>query len=189
MMPESLKKRRLEPLPLVKQEFERNCFPMEFESMLKLLCEEEERLSVEQVSLEPIACELESMCAENFQSEVIVSLGHEFPRFKICSPSLKEKLGYSPFETEMSLADILAPADVHDLVQELKLTLFERKQFQAMNGNKALLQFCMESSTVERKLLFSKSGEITECITRNVMTFSKQDPTELESFTMYIFWP
>lgn len=154
------------------------------ESLLELLLKDDSE-AVEDY-LTPLECNLERMCPK--RCDVIVCLYNEFPKFKICSPSLLERFGYSMHD-EMSLYDLLSPADYWELVQELRDTIMERRQFQAINGPTALLKFCMETSKIERKLLFSKTGEITECVVKSVMSFSKRNPSELESFTMYIFFP
>jgi hypothetical protein len=140
----------------------------------------------EDFSLEPISFALDNLCTDEESNSGFILLSfQDYPTCTIMTPELRKKLGYSTTES-VQLDNIFTSQDVIGLLGEIQVSLQERI---LLNLDHRLLKYCIESTSLSRKLLFRKSGEIFECIVRTVLSFSRVYPTKLESITMYIFWP
>lgn len=122
-------------------------------------------------------------------SGLIVAMSHELPNFKIWSPNLKEKLGYSNEDVGiMSLENIFEKHEVDQLLQHLEKESEQRKLLHQVSGNDSVFKHCLETSFVEKRSLKKKNGERLECVIKFSKNFARHDPSKLESFAMYVFW-
>lgn len=122
------------------------------------------------------------------KSGIIVAMSSELPDFKIWSPNLKQKLGFSELDNYMSLEKILGKEEVDIIMNNLYNEIEQRKMLKRVNGSSTMFKYCLETSSIEKKTLFCKDGTPLECVIKFVKSFSKFDPLSLESFTMYVFW-
>lgn len=156
--------------------------------------EQKKRISISQnfypsdsIEVEPLNFALDKLCTdEKSNSGMIIFSFQDYPTCTIITPALRKKLGYSTTES-VRLDNIFSSPDIIGLLEEIQTSLQERTLLNWNNHH--LLKYCVEPTSLSRKILFQKSGELFECIVRTVLSFSRLYPTKLETITMYIFWP
>lgn len=142
----------------------------------------------EPVPLEPMYLEIDHLCKPSEKTGVIYALGEELPNFRIMSPALRHFLGYSAGDEEFNIERIFSPSDAREFINGIIEEQKERSAFEQVNGRDVLLKYCMETTNVERKLVYQKDGEPVECVIKIVKRFSREDPVKLENVTMFIYW-
>lgn len=159
-----------------------SCFDMSFQTSSYV----EDDTHIEK-ALIPIQVDLANLKNKSGYCEGY-AISRDLPKLDFWSPSLQHKLGYESNEN-LTLWDIMDQQDADEWVQDLNAEIEEREQFIKLNGQKPLVDYCLETHCLRRKILFDKMGCAFEVVCDLVKSWRRDDPTKLESLTCQIYWP